>query len=187
MTLPFPFEQLPSPPRLYAGIGARATPIEVQHLMRRLGSHLARRGLILRSGGSPGADAAFESGCDAARGEKEIFLPWRGFNAHPSPFHAPPLQAESIAACYHPHWAACAPAARLLHARNVQQICGFNLDELVDFVLFWAPEKNGIVQGGTATAVHLARRMGIATFNLYDPQMLARFSGSHLNGLGDFI
>ena len=35
--------------------------------------------------GPSGADAAFEGGCDQAQGRKEIFLPWKNFNANRSP------------------------------------------------------------------------------------------------------
>ena len=45
----------------------------------------------------------------------------------------------------------------------------------VDFVLFWAPEENGVVKGGTATAVFLAREMKIPTFNLREEETLARW------------
>ena len=33
-------------------------------------------------------------------------------------------------------------------------------------MLFWAPELDGVVSGGTATAVEIARHAGIPTFNL---------------------
>ncbi|HWL53226.1 MAG TPA: hypothetical protein VNQ90_12380 [Chthoniobacteraceae bacterium] len=160
----------------YAGIGSRQAPPAVLALIVEIAKNLAFRGLTLRSGGAPGADTAFETGCDQGRGEKEIFLPWKAFNNHASPFDPPPEQAEWIAALCHPNWRNCNAAARKLHARNCQQVYGVNLDDPVHFVLFWAPEKDHSVQGGTATAVTLARRMNIPTFNLWQPDTLKAWS-----------
>jgi len=153
---------------LYAGIGSRATPPAILLLMAKIASVLADDGLILRSGASPGADSAFERGCDWNRGAKEIFLPWKGFNKHPSSLFTPSEEAVALAARLHPNWKLCGFGARKLHARNCQQICGEALDAPVRFVLFWAPEHHGCVEGGTATAVSLARERKIPTFNLRD-------------------
>lgn len=152
--------------RRYAGIGSRKTPPEALALIRRIGRTLALRGLTLCSGAAPGADAAFEAGCDEVSGPKEIYLPWQRFNGHESTRFPPPEEAEAIAAVCHPNWRACSPAARLLHARNVQQVYGGSLDAPVDFVLFWAPPGEGIATGGTATAVRLATETEIPVFNL---------------------
>jgi len=153
----------------YAGIGSRSSPRPALILISRIARVLADYGLILRSGGAPGADTAFEEGCDQGRGKKEIFLPWKGFNKNASPLYTPPGKAEEIAALLHPNWRAVRPQYRAFHARNVQQVYGLDLDTAASFVLFWAPEENGRVQGGTATAVHLAREMRIPTFNLWNP------------------
>lgn len=153
----------------YAGVGSRQTPDGIVSLMDKIGGLLAGHGLTLRSGGAPGADMAFECGCDWANGGKEIFLPWKGFNGNCSPLFSPPKEAEELAALCHPNWKACTPIARRFHARNCQQVCGQHLDDPVGFVLFWAHERDGAVRGGTATAVYLARRLGIPTFNLRCP------------------
>lgn len=165
---PPPIESLFPRSTCYAGIGSRSTPRPALVLIGKLAQVLADYGLTLRSGGAQGADTAFEKGCDRSGGKKEIFLPWRGFNKNKSPLFDPPLQAQVIASFCHPNWRACREPARKLHARNCQQIYGVNLDIPVDFVLFWAPEAQGKVEGGTATAVTLAREMKIPTFNLWD-------------------
>lgn len=154
---------------LYAGIGSRATPQRELSLIASLAEFLARYKVTLRSGGAPGADSAFEKGCDEAGGKKQIFLPWRGFNANPSALHTPPPEAYALAKLLHPCWSRCNAASRHLHARNCQQILGPNLDEPVDFVLFWALEDESGAQGGTATAIRLARELSIPTFNLWRP------------------
>ena len=51
----------------YAGIGSRETPPQVLEQMRKIGTFLAERHYVLRSGGAKGADTAFELGCDNAR------------------------------------------------------------------------------------------------------------------------
>lgn len=159
--------------RLYAGIGSRATPPTELALITDLAAWLAQCGQTLRSGGAPGADSAFESGCDLAGGQKQIFLPWRGFNRHPSPLHSPPPEAYTLAERLHPRWDRCKPTFRNFHARNCQQVLGQDLDDPVDYVFFWAPEEAGRVIGGTATAVRLAQELNILTFNLWRPHIRA--------------
>jgi len=127
--------------RSYAGIGARNTPPAILPMLEELGEALGHYSLTLRSGGSPGADSAFERGCDRAGGAKEVFLPWKGFNGNRSPLFSPPPEAEAAAALLHPNWRACSPGARKLHARNCQQVRGKNLDTPIDFLIFRAPER----------------------------------------------
>ena len=155
----------------YAGIGSRSTPEDIQEAMGAFAAVLSDRGFTLRSGGAPGADTAFEVGCDRMDGRKEIFLPWKRFNHHPSHYFRPSPEAFAIASELHPQWARCNYAARSLHARKVHQILGADLQAPVGFVLFWAPEYEGIVTGGTATAVKLARVHRIPVFNLYKPSV----------------
>jgi hypothetical protein len=69
--------------KAYIGAGAHATPPNVLNLMVAIARFLAEQGCVLRSGGSPGADAAFETECGS--GPNEIYLPYAGFNRHPSP------------------------------------------------------------------------------------------------------
>lgn len=164
-------EQLVIRSTSYAGVGSRLTPALGLSIMEGAAEVLAKKGLLLRSGGAPGADMAFEWGCYRGNGRKEIFLPWRRFNGNSSPLFRPTAEAEEIAALCHPNWRACTPIARKLHARNCQQVCGEHLDDPVDFVLFWANERNGLVEGGTATAVYLARQLEIPTFNLRFPEI----------------
>ena len=66
--------------KYYAGIGSREAPALIQGFFTKLAERLAGQGYVLRSGGAAGADKAFEKGCDEASGEKEIFLPWAGYN-----------------------------------------------------------------------------------------------------------
>jgi hypothetical protein len=146
----------------YTGIGSRETPQDILDAMLQISRTLDHMGYTLRSGGAPGADSAFES----STLRSEIFLPWKGFNGNKSLRYTIPPAAYKIAEDLHPNWYSCSLAAKNLHARNVQQVLGQSLKSPSCFVLFYAKEKNGIVQGGTATAVKLARLKGIPTFNL---------------------
>jgi hypothetical protein len=67
--------------KYYTGIGSRNTPHNIKNLMVGLARKLADEGYILRTGGSPGADTAFEVGA-IDKGDMEIYLPYSGFQDH---------------------------------------------------------------------------------------------------------
>jgi len=163
---------------IYTGIGARATPPDVLALMTAIARHLAAAGVVLRSGGSPGADAAFEAGC--GDGPKEIYLPWPGFNGNPSPLALDDALAARIAR--HDAWRVLRDAlaretpptdldalpdeTRRLYARDVPQILGRDLATPSDLVLCWTPL--GVPPEGTRIALYLARHYSVPVANLND-------------------
>src|SRR3954463_2152457 len=154
--------------KIYTGIGSRQTPPEILTLMTRIARTLDAQGYVLRSGGATGADTAFAQGAT----RREIYLPWSGFTGAPNGIlvhGAAWAQAEGLARALHPAWSRLSPGVRRLHTRSVFQVLGATLDPPSQFVLFWAPEVDGAVQGGTRTAVILARQHGIPCFNLGDP------------------
>lgn len=148
---------------VYAGIGSRKTPLPVLDKFGRIGRTLAERGWILRSGGAEGADEAFESGCDAAGGQKEIYLPWPGFRSHPSGLTPNYRRAFDIAPIFHPAWSTLSPAAKKLMARNSYQVLGANLDRLALFIVCWTPSGRG--KGGTGQAIRIARAYDIPVYD----------------------
>lgn len=163
----------------YAGVGSRETPLKMIDAIKLLANILAERGFILRSGRADGADIAFEMGCDAVKGAKEIFLPWPGFNTEKykndidtdpgfvttGPSRAAFDMAREIMGPA--HWYRLRQGGRKLHARNAHQIFGRDLNTPVDFVIYWAElEDDGLPKGGTRTAVRLAMEADIPTFNL---------------------
>jgi len=158
----------PSISLAYAGIGSRKTPADVLALMRRIGERLALRGWTLRSGHAEGADQAFEAGCLAAGGRHEIFLPWPGFNGAPdAPGYVCPRFGATLmveAARFHPAWAQCNPGVRKLHARNVCQVLGLDLDAPIAAVICWTP--GAAAGGGTGHAIRIAHAYGIPVFDL---------------------
>lgn len=149
----------------FSGIGSRSTPGDIRELMTDTAKVFTAKGWILRSGGALGADRAFEQG--VLPGAKEIYIAW-GFLKEDY-YYVPKevyIEAEKIAASVHPAWDRCSDAVKKLHTRNVCIILGKDLQTPSKMVIYWAPEVDGVVQGGTATAVNLARSIDIPTHNL---------------------
>lgn len=175
--------------RAYAGIGSRETPEEVLSLMEMAGSALAKAGWVLRSGAAPGADSAFEKGCDRVGGVKEIYVPWRGFEGRQEvALDEPGAMAYELAAQYHPAWGRLKQGAQKLHARNVHQILGADLEhpEVVKFVLCWTKGAKG--SGGTGQALRMAKAQGVEIFDLGDGavrERIERWLGINKNELSD--
>lgn len=155
----------------YAGIGSRRTPADVLALMRMLARRLASAGWLLRTGGAPGADQAFQVGAEQADGRVELYLPWPGFEGfEQATLVRPSRRAYDIAAEHHPAWENLRRAARALHARNSHQILGRALDRPCSFVVCWTDDasldgESGSA-GGTGQALRIASRYGVPVFNL---------------------
>lgn len=148
----------------YSGIGSRQTPPHIIEQMKSIAKHLAQLNWLLRSGGADGADLAFEAGCDEVGGQKEIFLPWKGFNNSKSTLYNPTVEAFQMAATIHPVYKNLSIGAQKLHARNCHQILGSDLNDPVSLVVCWT--KDGSEKGGTATALKIAKRYDIRIINL---------------------
>lgn len=147
--------------KFYAGIGSRETPADVAELMTRIAQHLSAEGYTLRSGHASGADQAFEAGT----GSKEIYIPWKRFNASPDGILPSPA-AFVMAEDFHPNWKNCNYASKALHARNCHQVLGLGLDEPVEFVIAWT--YDGTPVGGTGQALRIAEHHRIPIFNLFN-------------------
>lgn len=168
--------------KLYAGIGSRQTDKCTLQKMVYIGYGLAAKGYTLRSGGADGADSAFEYGCDLARGSKEIFLPWSGFNGNDtSIFEEPSKEAVEMAETLHPAWDKCSDGAKKLLGRNCHQILGNTLDKPVLFVICWT--KHAKMAGGTALAMRLAEKRNIPIYNLADFEQEKVFRNKVLKGI----
>ncbi len=167
--------------KAYAGIGSRETPLEVADTMYSVAAFLRCEGYILRSGGAPGADTAFERGC-ARKDMMEIFLPWNYFNDHGKQEVPITEKAMEIAAQYHPGWKHLKQGPRKLMARNVYQILGANLnpEEKVKFVLCWTPDgcESGTTRtratGGTGQAISIATAYDVPVINMFNKDWESR-------------
>lgn len=165
--------------KYYAGIGARETPENIQEILSQIAENLANQGYVLRSGGAPGSDSAFERGCDKASGQKEIFLPWKGFEGRTSSLYLPwniPQNLVDIASKIYPAWDLVSQGVQKMHARNVQQILGElpGVSEPSSFVICWTGRPRSSI-GGTVFGITLAEQRGIPVFNLYEEGALQRF------------
>ena len=146
----------------YAGIGSRKTPEDVLCVMTKMARHLESFGWRLRSGGAEGADGAFSKGAK----EKTIYRPWP-VKREPDAYVIPDRtldELEVIAREFHPNWKACTKWAKKLHARNVAIVLGEHADHPVDMVIAWT--SNGNFEGGTATALRMAKANNIPVMNL---------------------
>lgn len=148
--------------RNYAGIGSRKTPANVLLAMTGIAKELDSIGFTLRSGAAPGADQAFERGT----GSKEIFLPWRGFENHPSLYTEPTEAAIALSRKLFPHFPGVSRGTRALISRNMHQVLGPILYESPpsEFVVCWT--EGGKKVGGTAYALKAAEYFNIPIYNL---------------------
>jgi hypothetical protein len=147
--------------KIYSGIGSREAPLDIQARFTKIAKILEKRDYLLRSGGAPGSDKAFERGVlDPYR--KEI---WRPGDCTP--------EAEEMASRIHPAWDKCNSYVRKLHGRNCFQILGKGLDLPSQFVVTWTP--GGAQVGGTRTALVLAEQWKIPTYNFFKIEERALF------------
>lgn len=156
--------------KYYTGIGSRQTPENVLALMVDIAIYFNDKGYILRSGGASGADSAFETG---AGDKKEIFLPWKGFNKSKNKFIEIPGEAYNIARKFHPAWDRLKDPVRKLHARNVMQVLGRDLQTPSKLIVCWT--KKGQMIGGTAQALRIAEAYKIPIFNLAFEEICKQF------------
>lgn len=147
----------------YAGIGSRETPSDILKLFVSVAMTLAKQDYILRSGHAQGADSAFERGCDKVGGNKEIYVPWYGFEGSDSTLVVKDKLAFEIAEKYHPYWFNLSEGAKKLQARNSHQVLGQDLKTPSAFVLCWT--KNGSGSGGTGQAIRIAKDYNIPIFD----------------------
>ena len=144
----------------YTGIGARKTPHEICTVMRSIAELLDSQNHILRSGGARGADISFEKGSR----NKEIYLPYKGFNNNLSKLYNVCDNAIEIAKEFHPDWSKLSKKGKLLMARNSYQVLGLELNEPSEFIICWT--ENGENIGGTSQALRIAEHYSIPIFNL---------------------
>lgn len=109
------------------------------------------------------------------KNNREIYIPWNNFQGesvgqagikYVSVTSKLYEDAEQIAKDIHPAWHRCSEKAKRLYTRNVFQVLGASCTNPSKMVIYWAPEINGVPQGGTATAVKLAQSYDIPCYNL---------------------
>lgn len=163
----------------YTGIGSRGTPDNILLMMNKLGEIYSSGGYILRSGGAPGADLAFEK--NVVSSSKNIFLPWKGFNDNKSELFNISQEATTLAETFLPHWTYLKEPVKKLMSRNVYQVIGLNLNNPSKFLVCWTPDGvNDTSQitkktGGTGMAIRVACFYKVPVYNLGNPDTLKAF------------
>lgn len=169
--------------KIYTGIGSRSTPENILGLIHQVSKKLDDMGFLLRSGGANGADSAFEEFSN----NKEIYLPWNGFNGrkHDGISYFTYTQcsgnliAEETVTDFHPKPNALTNAGRKLMARNAMQILGRDCESPTDVVICWTNET-----GGTNQALRIAKSHNIPILNLKEKQVEKFFRDTFLSGTG---
>jgi ribA/ribD-fused uncharacterized protein len=162
--------------RYYTGIGSRKTPINILNKMSEISKAFDNAGFTLRSGGAPGADSAFEKTAK----EKEVFLPWKGFNDKSGIVPEKNDKALKLAEKFHPNWHNLNDTAKKFMIRNVYQVLGKDLNTPSEFVICWTPDgaesdyERSIKTGGTGFAISLADSLGIPVYNLANADSLEK-------------
>jgi hypothetical protein len=149
-----------------AGVGSRSTPAYVIPSIEYFAKEFISFGETLRSGGATGADTFWENAFDKFSGQKEIYLPRPFFNKNPSPLYGISEAAKDIARKHHPKFDDQTPFVQELLARNVFILLGTDLKTPAEHLIFWSPDTEGIVSGGTGHAVRIAKTYKIPAYNL---------------------
>ena len=166
--------------KLWTGIGSREAPDEIRDLQIKIGRVMTENGYTLLSGGANGSDTNFHLGvCEVDPEKAVIWLPWNNFNVEARPSNSLGhtfvaidrdqfqtsreffLNTEIIS-----WFDNMKQAAQKFHARNYYQVVNDQYKGS-SVVIYYAPEKNRAVKGGTRTAVETARHYGIPTYNLF--------------------
>ena len=157
----------------YAGIGSREVTLGELLDIANISKLLANMNFLLYSGNAPGADQAFQKGCD---GKCVVYVPWDGFEINVFNYKTEArkhfVMGRSEAGLssvfkYHPVPASLSTGARALMARNWHQIAGVPPEyPRVSFVVCCATPKGDGVEGGTGQAVRIANDLKIPVVNI---------------------
>lgn len=168
----------------YAGIGPRVISDTTRLNMITIGSKLATLGRILRSGGAPGSDDAFEKGCIWENGRKEIYLPWNGFEGRfynsSSGYYGINYDLKSkldeLVNTFYPRRKISQGIEKMM-MRNCHQVMGYYLNSPIKFIITNAVDlkldslgKIKDCKGGTGMAVRLSYYLGIPIYSLSVPE-----------------
>lgn len=129
--------------------------------------------VILRSGGAEGADSIAEH---SFSGEKQIILPWKGFNGNHvgEIIYTDDKDASAMIDWYHSAADKLSQGARKCLERDIWQLLGCPQDnprKKTDIVICWIESGK---TGGTAFTAGLAKKLGIPVFNIAEKEELEK-------------
>lgn len=159
---------------VYTGIGPRNAPNNVLEVCREIGTYMAQRSWVLRTGAgsdsvSSGCDLAFREGCEEAlgcasealQGLLEVYCSAEGPSKNCSKFYSSStlgknyyrgsdLIAKALVRALHPLKKKLAPDHLELHSRNVHQQVGASCGpyKRSHLMILWSP-KGEPTEGGT--------------------------------------
>lgn len=154
-------------------VGTRFPPHQIAQVASKIGRNLSDRGFIGRSGGAIGMDQAWmlDYNCELS----EIYRPDDKCNGINVTKFENFYEAEEMVKLIIPHFEYLDFYSQWLHVRNAYQVLGRDLKTPSDFLLCYAEVRNKVVQGGTRTAVVLARKHGIPVYNLIDDEVAIKW------------
>lgn len=154
--------------RLVTCIGSRDLPEDKGIIIDKLCKFLVNNNCKMRSGGAGGTDRRFQSNFEILGGNKEIYLPWNGFEKlyvdNRDFFLVKSDICRPYTLKYHPNPNALSKYALLLMDRNAHQVLGLNLDLPSDFIVAYT--ENAAIKGGTAQALRMAKDLNIPVVNV---------------------
>lgn len=160
--------------KFYTGVGHRLRNCTKEGLefAEWLAGEMAKRGYTVISGDADGIDWAFSMGS----GEQcKVYLPREGFGKYVNRDDSKRIVLTPEEGLYAdekllelgilPEIATMFSHSKAYHRRNFFQ--SWNHGELPEVCFYYAKETNGVIEGGTRTAVYTARHFGIPDYNFY--------------------
>ena len=154
----------------YTGVGSRDTPPEFLALIKQYAKILDKKGFTLRSGGARGADSAFES----VSNNKEIYFPSNNSKIDNNTYFFSESKLNEwkyMLDYYYLGPRIKKEYTKNLHARNIAQVLGFDVDSPSFFLICYTPDGLENLNytpnsGGTRTAIFVAYKHNIPIFNI---------------------
>lgn len=144
--------------KVYTGIGSRDIPNNKMQQLEYFAILLDKMGYLVRTGDADGSDFSFRKKTK----NKRVY----------TVSDADKFSRE-IAQRIHPNWNAMKTYSQDLHARNCKQVLGDNLTDPSLFLLCYT--KGGKIEGGSRTAITLAKENKIPVFNIYFDEDIRNF------------
>lgn len=161
--------------RYYTGVGHRAENVspEGKEFALWLSGEMADRDIHLLSGDASGIDSYLET---HSQDKCRIYLPYPEFGHYPGRNHEVRVVLTNREKVYAeqqlvehnilPEISNMRYSSKRFHLRNFYQ--SYNYGDLPEVCFYYAKESSdGVVEGGTRTAVYTARHFGIPCYNFF--------------------
>ena len=164
--------------KYWTGVGSRGVPDDIKILQEMIGARMVQLGYTLLSGNAHGSDVNFYNGvCQVDPKKAIVWLPWSSFNKEFLHQNTPRrLQSDDrklLAGDFYKEtgiiswWDNFKQGVKSLHGRNYEQVMNGEDYPVSKVCIYYAPEEDGVVKGGTKSAVEIFRYFEKPTYNLY--------------------